>query len=76
MNKSKFDIAVVGGGIIGLATAFQFQNNYSDLNIVVLEKEKSWLFIKLEKILVLFIQVCIMSPEVLRQITVCEEERS
>ena len=44
MNKSKFDIAVVGGGIIGLATAFQFQNNYPDLNIVVLEKEKELAF--------------------------------
>ncbi|MEC7646209.1 MAG: L-2-hydroxyglutarate oxidase [Bacteroidota bacterium] len=44
MNKSKFDIAIVGGGIIGLATAFQFQIDFPDLNIVVFEKEKELAF--------------------------------
>ena len=44
MTKSKFDIAIVGGGIVGLATAFKFQSNYSNLNIVVFEKEKDLAF--------------------------------
>ena len=40
MQKTEFQIAVVGGGIVGLATAFQLQTNFPDLNIVVFEKEK------------------------------------
>ena len=33
------DVAIVGGGIIGLATAWQLQNEFPDKSIVVLEKE-------------------------------------
>ena len=44
MEKRKFDIAIVGGGIVGLATAFQLQTNFSGLNIVVFEKEKELAF--------------------------------
>ena len=40
MKKTKFDIAIVGGGIVGIATAFQLQTNFPDLDIVVFEKEK------------------------------------
>ena len=36
---SKFDVAVVGGGIIGLATAWQISRRNRDLKIVLLEKE-------------------------------------
>ena len=44
MHKTKFDIAIVGGGIVGLATAFQLQTNFPKLNIVVFEKEKELAF--------------------------------
>jgi L-2-hydroxyglutarate oxidase len=33
------DLAVIGGGIVGLATAYQFTARYPDRSIVVLEKE-------------------------------------
>ncbi|MCT4665328.1 MAG: L-2-hydroxyglutarate oxidase [Flavobacteriales bacterium] len=35
-----FDIAIVGGGIVGLATAYKIQKKYPELKLVVLEKEK------------------------------------
>lgn len=35
----KFDVAVLGGGIVGLATAWQFVQRYPDKRIVLLEKE-------------------------------------
>src|SRR5689334_20665253 len=35
-----FDLAVIGGGIIGLSTAYQFTRRYPDLRVVVLEKEQ------------------------------------
>jgi len=34
-----FDLAVVGGGIVGLATAYQFVQKYPGRTVVVLEKE-------------------------------------
>ncbi len=34
-----FDLAVVGGGIVGLATAYQFTQRYPGRRVVVLEKE-------------------------------------
>jgi len=34
------DVAIVGGGIVGLATAYNLTQRYPDLKIVVLEKEK------------------------------------
>ena len=33
------DIAIVGGGIVGLATAYRLTQKYDDKKIVVLEKE-------------------------------------
>ena len=33
------DLTVVGGGIVGLATAFQFTQRYPGRRVVVLEKE-------------------------------------
>ena len=39
MNE-RFDFAVVGGGIVGLATAYKLQKKYPQLRIVLLEKEK------------------------------------
>ena len=40
MKNKEFAIAVVGGGIVGLATAYQIQCQFPKLNIVVFEKEK------------------------------------
>ena len=40
----KYDFAVVGGGIVGLATAYKFQLKYPTLNIIILEKEKELAF--------------------------------
>jgi L-2-hydroxyglutarate oxidase LhgO len=36
---NRFDVAVIGGGIVGLATAWQLQQRRADLRLVVLEKE-------------------------------------
>ncbi|HEV3436301.1 MAG TPA: FAD-dependent oxidoreductase, partial [Gemmata sp.] len=34
-----FDLVVVGGGIVGLATAYQFTNRFPGKRVAVLEKE-------------------------------------
>jgi L-2-hydroxyglutarate oxidase len=34
-----YDMCIVGGGIVGAATAYSFQKLYPDLNILLLEKE-------------------------------------
>lgn len=39
VNTKTFDIAIVGGGIVGAATAFRLQEAYPDLHIALLEKE-------------------------------------
>jgi L-2-hydroxyglutarate oxidase len=39
MNQSEFDIAVIGGGIVGLACAYQICRAYPEMSIAVLEKE-------------------------------------
>ena len=44
MHEKVFDVAIVGGGIVGLATAFQLQKEYQNLNIVIFEKEKELAF--------------------------------
>jgi len=44
VQNKKYDIAIVGGGIVGLATAFQLQKNFPKLNLVVFEKEKELAF--------------------------------
>lgn len=40
MNSPECDVVIVGGGIVGLATAYQISQRYPDREIVVLEKEK------------------------------------
>ncbi|HEV8718130.1 MAG TPA: FAD-dependent oxidoreductase, partial [Candidatus Binatia bacterium] len=35
----KFDLTIVGGGIIGLATALEVAQRYPQLKLLVLEKE-------------------------------------
>ena len=44
MKEIKYDISVVGGGIIGMATAYKFQLKYPKLNIIILEKEEELAF--------------------------------
>ena len=39
-RSMKADVAIVGGGIVGLATAYQITERFPDLSVVVLEKEK------------------------------------
>ena len=39
---SRYDVAVVGGGILGLATALQLSERLPDARITVLEKESGW----------------------------------
>jgi (S)-2-hydroxyglutarate dehydrogenase len=38
-QKCDFDIVVIGGGIVGVASAYKIAANYSDIRIAVLEKE-------------------------------------
>jgi len=44
VSKRKYDIAIVGGGIVGLATAYKLQKRFPSLNIIILEKEKELSF--------------------------------
>ena len=39
MEELKFDVSIVGGGIVGLATAYKLQIKFPNLKIAVLEKE-------------------------------------
>ncbi|MHC4330830.1 MAG: FAD-dependent oxidoreductase, partial [Planctomycetota bacterium] len=40
-GSSRFDIVVVGGGIVGLASAYKIALRHPDIRIAVLEKEKT-----------------------------------
>lgn len=42
MNNIIYDIAIIGGGIIGAATYYKVQRAYPKLNIILLEKEKEF----------------------------------
>lgn len=46
MSGRDFEIAIIGGGIVGMATALALSKQTS-ARIVVLEAEKNWLLIKL-----------------------------
>ncbi len=39
MENNIFDVAIVGGGIVGSATAYKIQRAYPDLKVVLFEKE-------------------------------------
>ncbi len=38
-ERTNFDVAIVGAGIVGLATAYQITERYPDRRVLVLEKE-------------------------------------
>lgn len=40
-DNQTFDIAIIGGGIVGAATAYKIQKAHPSLKIVLFEKEKS-----------------------------------
>jgi len=44
VKEIKYDISVIGGGIVGLATAYKLQLNFPKLNIIVIEKDKELAF--------------------------------
>ena len=44
MQEAKYDIAIVGGGIVGLAIGYQIQREFPKLNLIILEKEKELAF--------------------------------
>ncbi|MDC0204780.1 L-2-hydroxyglutarate oxidase [Flavobacteriales bacterium] len=44
MQNIQYDIAIVGGGIVGLATAYKLQLNFPHLDIIVFEKEAELAF--------------------------------
>lgn len=50
--NAQFDVVVVGGGIIGTATARELAGRHPHLSLAILEKEKSlgrcYFFFKLE----------------------------
>lgn len=37
----QFDISIIGGGIVGLSTAYKLQSKYPNLKIAIIEKENS-----------------------------------
>ena len=44
MNSPNYDVAIVGGGIIGLATALELVNRYPRCRVAVVEKEQELAF--------------------------------
>mgnify|MGYP001387467096 CR=1 FL=1 len=44
MNKKNYCLGIVGGGIVGLACAYELQKKYPKLNLIVFEKEKKLAF--------------------------------
>ena len=40
MEEQVFDIAIIGGGIVGAATFYKLQQRFPDLSILLIEKEK------------------------------------
>ncbi|MEO6836814.1 MAG: L-2-hydroxyglutarate oxidase [Ginsengibacter sp.] len=44
MDNEIFDIAIIGGGIVGAATFYQLQKHYPSLKIILIEKEERLAF--------------------------------
>src|SRR5262245_14506840 len=43
-GDTPFDVAIIGGGIVGLATAYHLTQHYPNRRVVVLEKEAELAF--------------------------------
>lgn len=43
-NQNTYDITIVGGGIVGVATAYKIQLKYPQLKVIVIEKEQHLAF--------------------------------
>ena len=57
----KYDLAVIGGGIVGLSTGYQIINKFPNTKMVILEKKIKLLNIKQVIIAVSFTQGYIIS---------------
>lgn len=44
MSITQYDVTVIGGGIVGLATAYKLNTHHPNLRVLLLEKEKSVAF--------------------------------
>lgn len=42
MGERRYDVAVIGGGAVGAATAFRLAEAYPHLRLLLLEKERRW----------------------------------
>src|SRR5690554_4766779 len=42
MEEHVYDIAIIGGGIVGAATFYKLQKRNPSLDIIIIEKEKQW----------------------------------
>lgn len=61
-----YNITIIGAGIVGLATAYKASLKFPDSNIIILEKKAKLPLTRPAIIAESFIQVFIISPEVLK----------
>jgi (S)-2-hydroxyglutarate dehydrogenase len=40
LKKNRYDVVLIGGGIVGVSTAWQLKRNYPDASVLLIEKEK------------------------------------
>ncbi len=57
-NVPNYDIAVVGGGIVGMATAREIAIRYPNMKLAVIEKEND-----ICKLILIFVQVVKLFPK-------------
>ena len=41
-RESYYDYAIIGGGIVGLSTAYALSQRFPSASVVLIEKERSW----------------------------------